>query len=87
MLPTESDARSAIRTLDDAKISEETKRAAMQDPLSRWKETLEFLDWAASQTTAPKATPAARKAKERRLLVGLAEWLKKKPERAIHDTD
>jgi hypothetical protein len=34
--------------------------------------------WAASQSTAPKMTPAACKAKERRLLAGMAGILEEK---------
>ena len=34
--------------------------------------------WAASQTTAPKMTPAACKAKERRLLDGIGKMFENK---------
>ena len=59
------------QSLNQVKRREEAKREALQDPLVRWRATLGFLAWAAAQPTAPQATPAARKAKERRLLAGL----------------
>ena len=58
---------------DDLKRSEDAKREAATDPIARWQTVQEFLAWAASQSTAPKMTPAACKAKERRLLAGMCD--------------
>ena len=57
---------------DDLKRREERKREAATDPVARWQAVQEFMAWAASQSSAPKMTPAACKAKERRLLAGMA---------------
>ncbi len=57
---------------DSVKHREEAKREAASDPLARWQAVQEFMKWAAAQSTAPKMTPAACKAKERRLLAGMA---------------
>ncbi len=63
---------------DLLKHCEEVKRRAATDPLVRWDAMQEFMAWAASQSTAPRMTPAACKAKERRLLAGMAEMFEKK---------
>ncbi|MEI8371355.1 MAG: hypothetical protein WCJ35_00820 [Planctomycetota bacterium] len=63
----------AEKAFDDGlKHREEAKREAATDPAARWEAVQEFMVWAASQSTAPKMTPAACKAKERRLLAGMA---------------
>lgn len=69
---------SATARDDDLKRREEAKRKAATDPLARWQALQEFMAWAASQSTAPKMTPAACKAKERRLLAGMAGMLEEK---------
>ncbi len=63
---------------DEVKRREEAKREAATDPAARWQAAQEFMAWAASQSTAPKMTPAARKAKERRLLAGMAGMFEQK---------
>ena len=63
---------------DDLKRREEAKREAATDPVARWQAVQEFMAWAASQSTAPKMTPAACKAKERRLLAGMAGMFEEK---------
>jgi hypothetical protein len=63
---------------DDSKRREEEKRAAAADPNERRQGGQDFLAWAAAQSTAPKMSPAACKAKERRLLAGMAGMLKEK---------
>ena len=57
---------------DSLKRREEAKREAATDSLARWEAVQQFMAWAAAQSTAPKMTPAACKAKERRLLAGMA---------------
>ena len=64
---------------DDLKRREEAKRDAVTDPAARWQAVQEFMAWAASQATAPKMTPSACKAKERRLLAGMAGMFEEKP--------
>jgi len=74
--------------LDGTKSREEAKRAAFQDPLVKWRTAQEFLRWAASQATAPQATPSARKAKERCLLAGMGALIESagQPGKAdVHD--
>ncbi len=63
---------------DDLKRREERKRETATDPVARWQAVQEFMAWAASQSSAPKMTPAACKAKERRLLAGMAGIFEKK---------
>jgi hypothetical protein len=70
----------ADRTSDGGlKRREEAKREAATDPVARWQALQEFLAWAAAQSTAPKMTPAACKAKERRLLAGMAGMFQTRP--------
>ncbi len=65
--------RLTAKAVDDGlKRREEAKREAATDPVARWDAVQQFMAWAASQSTAPKMTPAACKAKERRLLAGMA---------------
>ncbi len=63
---------------DELKRHEEAKREVAADPVARWEAAQQFLAWAASQSTAPKMTPAACKAKERRLLAGMAGMFEEK---------
>jgi hypothetical protein len=62
----------------DLKRREERKREAATDPIARRQALEEFTAWAAAQSTAPKMTPAACKAKERRLLAGMAGIIEEK---------
>jgi hypothetical protein len=70
--------------MNEVKRREEEKRQKAQDRLARWKSMQQFLAWAALQSTAPKRTPAALKAKERRLVAGLAKEYQP-PEIRSHD--
>ena len=63
---------------DGLKRREEAKREAAWDPVARWEAVQRFTAWAASQSTAPKMTPAVCKAKERRLLAGMTEMFEEK---------
>jgi predicted flap endonuclease-1-like 5' DNA nuclease len=63
---------------DDVKRREEAKREAVCGPAARWQAAQDFMVWAASQTTAPQMTPAARKAKELRLLDGIGKMFENK---------
>ena len=86
MLPLEKTLRLAIKKPlpaeaacdDDLKRREEQKRAAVTNPVASWQAVQEFMAWAGSQSTAPKMTPAACKAKERRLLAGMAGMFEEK---------
>ena len=74
----EKPQRSEAALDDDLKRREEARREAATDPVARWQAVQEFMAWAASQSTAPKMTPAACKAKERRLLAGMAGMFQEK---------
>jgi len=76
---TTEERRLSANSFDDGvKRREEAKREAATDPVARWEAVQQFMAWAASQSTAPRMTPAACKAKERRLLAGMAGMLDNK---------
>jgi hypothetical protein len=79
MLSPEETSQPALGN-DELKRREEAKREAATTPAARWQAAQEFMAWAASQSTAPKMTPAACKAKEQRLLAGIAGMLDKPAE-------
>ena len=69
---TTEGTRLSEKTFDNGlKRREEARREAATDHVARWEFVQQFIAWAAAQSTAPKMTPAARKAKERRLLAGM----------------
>ena len=71
--PTEKPRLAETALGNDLKRREEAKRERATAPLVRWEAVQQFMAWATAQSTAPKMTPAACKAKERRLLAGMAE--------------
>jgi hypothetical protein len=59
-------------SLAELKAREEAKRERNWDPAMRWKVLQATIAWAADQDGIRRNTPAACKAKEQKLLAGLA---------------
>jgi hypothetical protein len=55
-------------SLDELLRREEIKRTKMWDPVERWRDTLEMLNWAESQAQVPRNSKEGCLATQRKLM-------------------